>query len=176
MTDAKNLVAVSRELKPCPNPWCESHNYEDGGPKVPDDLWGYGGTNSLRVGCHYCDMKGPARSSESEAVIAWNERAPDASSLLGALIHIEEYWNRDQNESAMTDALWHIIETATEAIAAWRTRASAPSGEGEEMARLRSAAEQALNFIENTEGEIGDTLSCGDALRSALSIRGGKSG
>jgi hypothetical protein len=40
--------------------------------------------------------------------------APD---LLDALKHIEEYWNRDQNETAMADALWHIIETAQAAIA-----------------------------------------------------------
>lgn len=34
-----------------------------------------------------------------------------------ALEHIIEYWNRDQNESAMADALFHIIETAEEALA-----------------------------------------------------------
>jgi hypothetical protein len=33
-----------------------------------------------------------------------------------ALEHIIEYWNRDQNETAMADALWHIIETAEEAL------------------------------------------------------------
>ncbi len=40
-----------------------------------------------------------------------------APEMLGALQHIEEYWNRDSNEQAMTDALWHIIETAQAAIA-----------------------------------------------------------
>lgn len=34
-----------------------------------------------------------------------------------ALEHIVEYWNRDQNENAMADALHHIIETAEEALA-----------------------------------------------------------
>jgi hypothetical protein len=33
-----------------------------------------------------------------------------------ALEHIIEYWNRDQNEAAMADALFHIIETAEKAI------------------------------------------------------------
>jgi hypothetical protein len=33
---------------------------------------------------------------------------------------------------------------------------------------LKTAAKKALNYIENTEGELGMTLSCGDALRSAL--------
>lgn len=40
-----------------------------------------------------------------------------APELLVALEHIKEYWNRDQNEQAMSDALWHIIETADDAIA-----------------------------------------------------------
>jgi hypothetical protein len=33
-----------------------------------------------------------------------------------ALIHINEYWNRDQNESAMANALWEIITVSEEAI------------------------------------------------------------
>ena len=32
--------------------------------------------------------------------------------------HIAEYWNRDQNETAMADALWHIIESAEAALQA----------------------------------------------------------
>lgn len=40
--------------------------------------------------------------------------APD---LLQALEHIREYWNRDRNDQAMSDALWRIIDTADEAIA-----------------------------------------------------------
>lgn len=40
-----------------------------------------------------------------------------AEDLYAALEHITEYWNRDQNESAMADALWHIIETAEGALA-----------------------------------------------------------
>lgn len=39
-----------------------------------------------------------------------------ASELLEALEHIVEYWNRDQNEDAMADALWHIIEVAYRAV------------------------------------------------------------
>ena len=35
-----------------------------------------------------------------------------------ALAHIVEYWNRDANEQAMHDALWHIIETAEQALSA----------------------------------------------------------
>jgi len=41
-----------------------------------------------------------------------------ARQMRDALVHISEYWNRDENETAMADALWHIIETADNAIAA----------------------------------------------------------
>ena len=44
-----------------------------------------------------------------------------ATELVGALIHIQEYWNGSENERAMTDALNHIVETAQAAI----TKASA---------------------------------------------------
>ncbi len=33
-----------------------------------------------------------------------------------ALEHIIEYWNQDRNDKAMHDALWHIIETAEQAL------------------------------------------------------------
>lgn len=40
-----------------------------------------------------------------------------APKLLEALEHILEYWNKDENPTAMSDALWHILETAEKAIA-----------------------------------------------------------
>ena len=36
--------------------------------------------------------------------------------LKRALEHIIEYWNRDENPTAMSDALWHILETAEQAL------------------------------------------------------------
>lgn len=33
---------------------------------------------------------------------------------------------------------------------------------------LLEAVQKALNFIENTEGEMGEALSCGDCLRAAI--------
>ena len=30
--------------------------------------------------------------------------------------HILEYWNKDENPGAMSDALWHILDTASEAL------------------------------------------------------------
>ena len=37
--------------------------------------------------------------------------------LEGALVHIEEYWNRDCNEGAMFDACTHAVNTAFAALA-----------------------------------------------------------
>ncbi len=34
-----------------------------------------------------------------------------------ALVSIEEYWNRDQNETAMADACWHAVNVAQDALA-----------------------------------------------------------
>jgi hypothetical protein len=43
--------------------------------------------------------------------------AAASQGMLDALISIEEYWNRDQNETAMADALWYLVGTAADAIA-----------------------------------------------------------
>lgn len=57
----------------------------------------------------------PAAIAQAHAEYAELERRN--AELVGALEHIREYWNRDQNETAMADALWHIIETAKAALA-----------------------------------------------------------
>lgn len=36
--------------------------------------------------------------------------------LENAMLNIEEYWNRDENAGAMSDACWHAIETARAAV------------------------------------------------------------
>lgn len=72
-------------------------------------------------GCRYCQPQ--------EYIDRLHEQTEDDSKeiellrgqrdqLLEALQHIAEYWNRDQNEFAMADALWHIINEAESAIAA----------------------------------------------------------
>ena len=43
-----------------------------------------------------------------------------AEKLRDALEHISEYWNRRENDTAMSDALYHMIETADTALAASR--------------------------------------------------------
>ena len=55
-----------------------------------------------------------ADSINSEADARLIAAAPD---LIEALKSIEEYWNQDQNETAMADACWHAINTARAAIA-----------------------------------------------------------
>ena len=42
--------------------------------------------------------------------------AEENKALLEALISISEYWNRDRNDGAMHDALWHIINVSESAI------------------------------------------------------------
>lgn len=57
--------------------------------------------------------------SELEAVEReLDEALEQRDRLAAALGSIAEYWNRNQNETAMADACWHAINTAEEAIAA----------------------------------------------------------
>ncbi|MBY9208774.1 hypothetical protein ACIUZ0_37070 [Pseudomonas aeruginosa] len=85
--------------------------------------WHVGGPNK----CTIYDKHGQRLANSFEGVMATQRTDSEceanarliaaAPEMLGALQHIEEYWNRDSNEQAMTDALWHIIETAQAAIA-----------------------------------------------------------
>jgi hypothetical protein len=51
-----------------------------------------------------------------EEAIANAKLVAAAPDMYNALEHIIEYWNRDRNDEAMHDALWHIIETAEKAL------------------------------------------------------------
>lgn len=57
-----------------------------------------------------------ANRSADEQMRYKREAEAERDRMRSALEHIIEYWNRDQNESAMSDALWHIIETASDAL------------------------------------------------------------
>ena len=73
--DNDTMVAVT--LKPCPNPWCESHKYgQEGAPTREDIMW-LSGTESRLVGCAYCNLQGPIGKGEDEAIALWNDRGPD---------------------------------------------------------------------------------------------------
>ena len=47
---------------------------------------------------------------------AFKEAADRIEALEVAHEHILEYWNKDENPGAMSDALWHILDTAAEAL------------------------------------------------------------
>ncbi|ETV62464.1 hypothetical protein LJG08_04920 [Pseudomonas aeruginosa] len=88
-----------------PGPWVSRNNMVFGGKKCI---------------CSNVNAASPTPQNIAEDVamsIANARLMAAAPEMLGALQHIEEYWNRDSNEQAMTDALWHIIETAQAAIA-----------------------------------------------------------
>jgi len=104
-----------------PGPWSYVPSTEHHGPYVTSD---YGSTV-----CDCYTMSHPGEMStrnggRSKPVHFMHEMADAnarliaaAPEMLEALQHIAEYWNRDQNETAMADALWHIIETAEALIA-----------------------------------------------------------
>ena len=60
------------------------------------------------------------RENDTQAELAAWELLRDtrelARELRDALVSIEEYWNRDQNETAMADACWHAVNTAQDVI------------------------------------------------------------
>jgi len=59
----------------------------------------------------------------------WFEKAQkwaeENARLREALERIEEYWNRDQNETAMADACWNAVNTADAALKGTRHDADA---------------------------------------------------
>lgn len=56
-------------------------------------------------------------AAQEAARAALAEAEKGESELVAALQHISEYWNRDENDMAMNDALYHMIDTADAALA-----------------------------------------------------------
>jgi predicted RNase H-like nuclease (RuvC/YqgF family) len=71
-----------------------------------------------------------ANRSADEQMRYKREAEAERDRMKFALEHILEYWNRDQNETAMTDALWHIIETASDALPNTRDQGHLPAAQG----------------------------------------------
>jgi len=65
-------------------------------------------------------MASGERRGVEKATEEWSQRVKELEAkvkrLTEALVSIEEYWNRNQNEVAMADACWHAVNTATEAL------------------------------------------------------------
>jgi hypothetical protein len=114
---------MSTELKPCPHCGGTASAYprtcEKDTPYDPLD------TAFPIVRCGLCFASSPGKnwSGERTAIDAWNTRTPDPmlEVMAEALINISEYWNRDQNETAMADALWHIIEVSEAALSQYES-------------------------------------------------------
>jgi hypothetical protein len=74
------------------------------------------------------DMEGGVMSDESEeriqrlelqikiALEVVEERDAEIKRLRECIEGIEEYWNRDENDGAMSDALWTIIDRCGEVL------------------------------------------------------------
>lgn len=63
-------TALAQELEACPNPWCEANEREgDFRPQVQ-----YSNFGLVYVACTSCNMAGPTRQHEAEAIAAWNTR------------------------------------------------------------------------------------------------------
>lgn len=146
MTENKHVA-----MKPCPNPWCESHDIEGGEPNQAD-IWELSDTIVPRfaVHCPYCTMQGPGASSEAEAVTAWNTRALEASQagdrdavtrLRGALNQIKMavgFIRCYDPEKTVDEGLANIIGIAIKALdTSSRVEAAQPQeavdGENEKM-------------------------------------------
>ena len=56
-------------------------------------------------------------SEKTKAIAERDEARELALKFRDALVSIEEYWNRDQNEPAMADACWHAVNMAHDALA-----------------------------------------------------------
>jgi seryl-tRNA synthetase len=57
-----------------------------------------------------------AIKQRNDALRERDEARAEVEELREALEHIAEYWNRNRDDGAMHDALWHIIETAEQAL------------------------------------------------------------
>ena len=66
--------------------------------------------------CPECIEKSPEDDNHPLNVEQLAIKEKEIERLRDALISIEVYWNRDQNERSMADACWHSIETAKKAL------------------------------------------------------------
>ena len=80
---------------------------------LSDDAFNNGiGMVGLYTLCSSFEIKCKQLESERDALQARVKRLEEA------LVSIQEYWNRDNNEGAMQDACWHAINTAIDALEA----------------------------------------------------------
>ena len=91
-------------------------------------------------------------------------------------------WLADDNEGFGTWGIWsNMSPTGSGTAGAYIAKVFGDSAEAEANARIfaagkdmLAAAKSALNFISNTEGELGIALESGDLLRAAIFKAEGK--
>jgi len=112
-----------RKLEKCP--FCGSEKIESHVSKSESPGWEE--TWEPLITCTDCGigfvsgnfLSGFSREQAEDINIKrWNRRYAEKfiRDLEGILININEYWNRDENFSAMSDACYHNIDAAEEAI------------------------------------------------------------
>lgn len=74
-----NETITTTALKPCPNPWCESHQYGPLGYPDKDDFEFK--DNWVRVSCHNCGTTAHMGRNEAEAAANWNDRPGKAETI-----------------------------------------------------------------------------------------------
>ena len=103
-------------MEPCPNPWCEADEREgDFRPQVQ-----YSNFGMVYVACTSCNMAGPTRQHETEAIAAWNTRtpAPAPASVSGDVV---------ERATIEASRLSHELDiTNADHIALWLERNTIP--------------------------------------------------
>ena len=64
-------------LKPCPNPWCDSVDFEAEPTEGSVQLLLDTSRPRFAVYCQYCPQQGPGADTLAEAITAWNTRTTD---------------------------------------------------------------------------------------------------
>lgn len=89
------------ELKPCPNPWCNSHgSFGERDGRSPAIRHEAGVGHSHYVECLFCCVQTPNFASPDEAILAWNTRP-----------RTEGRGDQEPvaSDKALFDALWELV-------------------------------------------------------------------
>jgi hypothetical protein len=94
-------------LKPCPNPWCAGTC-----PPLQVSEVFEGKTTGFKVMCFYdCNLSGPIKPTQAEAITAWNTRTPDE--IVEALARLAAWIRGEPDRIA---AYFKVDEPAKEVI------------------------------------------------------------
>jgi hypothetical protein len=159
------MKVAETELKPCPNPWCAATMK----PLLVTEVDPEGQNIGLKVMCFYdCNLSGPVRPTEAEAVAAWNQRPspqPDQETVerleeAGAAAYGQGYEDGFV-DAHVTDAEWPDEEKVKRQIDStsrsdgWQNyretflaALNPPPGIGGEVEKLRAAVAEVMPYLE----------------------------